>query len=105
MQQDHFAVSVLQGWFNANQEYFTETKMVSEFKDSGQNSACINLESDSHIMQLCAWDHASCLDIQILEIASEKSTFPHTGDCKNKIEFESELNDFLEWHKNEFKNT
>ena len=79
--------------------------MISEFKDSGRKSACVNLESESHIMQLSAWDHASCLDIQILEVASKESIFPHTGDCKNKIEFESELNDFLEWHKNEFKNT
>ena len=105
MEQESYAVSILYDWFKTNQKYFHETKMKMEFKDSGYNSAFVFLESESHMMQLCAWDHASCLDIEIMEIETENATFPRSGDCKNKDEFELELSKFLEWHKNEFKNT
>ena len=103
MQEEQYAVSVLYDWFKLNQDYFIGTKMELEFKDTGRNSASVTLECDSHIMQLLAWDHASCLDIQIMEADTEEVTFPHTGDCSSRKEFESLLNEFISWHKRQFK--
>lgn len=104
-QKEQYAVSTLYDWFKQNQDYFIGAEMELEFKDAGRNSACVTLECDSHIMQLCAWNHASCLDIQIMDVATEESTLPHTGDCSSREEFEAQLNEFLNWHKNQFKNT
>lgn len=100
--QGQYAVGELYSWFKANQDYFLSCGMDIEFKDTGENSASVNLESSKHIVQLCAWDHASCLDIQILDVASEESIFPHAGECKTQTEFVAELSKFLDWQKTQY---
>lgn len=102
---EEYAVSELYAWFKKNQEYFISTNMDLNFKDTGRNSASVNLECETYIMQLCAWDHASCLDIQTMDCKTEEISFPHTGDCNSKEEFKEILNDFLIWHKSTFDNT
>ncbi len=96
-------VNTLYSWFQDNKELFISCGAELEFKDTGRNSAYVRLETISHMMELCAWDHACCLDIQIVEIESEKSIFPHTGDCESINEFKEHLKTFIIWFKGEFK--
>ena len=92
-----YAVSDLYKWFKENQSYFYSKEAEIEFKDSGRNSAFVRIETKAYLAELSAWDHASCLDIQIIEIDSDKTTFPHTGVCESKTVFQSHLHNFLLW--------
>ena len=92
-------VAVLYSWFRENRELFISSGAELEFRDSGHGSGYVRLETDFYMMELCAWDHASCLDIQIIEVKSEESSFPHTGDCESINEFKNHLNEFLVWFK------
>lgn len=92
-------VEVLYSWFQDNRGLFVTSCSELEFKDTGRGSARVLLESDSYIMDICVWDHEECLDIQILKIESEESSFPHAGDCKSIIELKTHLNEFLKWFK------
>lgn len=89
----------LYSWFNENKEYFVTSCRNVEFKDSGRGSACVNLETERYIISVCAWDHACCLDIQVMEVKSEESRFPHMGDCESIDEFKGYLKDFSAWLK------
>ncbi len=100
------AVALLYEWFQENKEVFISLGEELEFKDSGRGSAYVRLESKSSLMELCAWDHATCLDIQIIDIATEESSYPHTGSCQSLNEFEAHLKKFMSWFENEAtKNT
>ena len=101
--EEKYAVTELYSWFKNNQEYLVANNNEISFKDSGRNSAAVAIQNNTHVIQLCAWDHASCLDIEILEIDNEKFTLPHTGTCHSKIQFIEELDKFLTWHKNELQ--
>lgn len=94
-------VAVLYGWFNENKEYLLSSCSELEFKDSGRGSACVNLETEAHIVSVCAWDHARCLDIQIMEVKSEEVSFLHMGDCASIEEFKGHLKYFSNWLKGE----
>jgi len=94
-------VAALYSWFQENKEFFIANVSELEFKDTGRGSGYVRLETDFYLMELCAWDHAICLDIQIVEVKSEESSFPHTGNCESISEFETHLNEFLAWFKRE----
>lgn len=92
-------VEILYSWFKDNKELFVENCTEIEFKDTGRGSGRVLLENKLYIMDICAWEHATCLDIHILEIESGQSSFPHTGDCKSITEFKALLAQFIEWFK------
>ena len=92
-------VAVLYSWFQEYKELFVTSGAELDFKDSGRGSGCVRLETDVYLMELSAWDHAFCLDIQIIEVKSEESSFHHSGGCESIDEFKQHLNEFLIWFK------
>lgn len=98
---DVYAVALLKSWFQKQEGVFDNHKMKSEFKDAGNGSASVRLESARYLAEICVWDHASCMDVEILEVHTEKSTFQHVGECKTRFEFEGELSKFLDWLKSD----
>jgi len=96
---DTYAVALLKAWFKEHQGLFNTYNFKSEFKTTANGSALVRLESTQYMTEVCVWDHASCMDVQILEIATEISSFPHVGECTTRQEFESELSKMLVWAK------
>jgi hypothetical protein len=88
-------VSVLCEWFNSVKNIFLDGGAKIEFKDTGHGSAFVRVEIKTHLMEVCVWDYASCLDSQIMEIESEKIIYPHNGSCENRQDFEFELQEFI----------
>ena len=93
--EDKFAVSALYVWFNKVKRVFLNAGAEIEFKDTGQGSARVRVETKNHLMEVAVWDHASCLDSEILDLKTEHSSFSHTGDCGSRLEFDLELQKFL----------
>ncbi|RUO36100.1 hypothetical protein CWE13_09505 [Aliidiomarina shirensis] len=94
-------VAILHRWFNENNDYFISICSELKFKDSGREAACVDLETRTHIISICSWNRVLCLDIQITEIESEESSFPHTGECESIEEFKGHLARVLWWLKTE----
>ena len=92
-----FAVLTLYEWFKDNKAEFIARNAELEFKDSGHGSAYVRLETKAYLAELSAWDHASCLDIQIIDIKLEENSYPHTGECESKRIFENHLKEFIKW--------
>ncbi|RYY02078.1 MAG: hypothetical protein EOO53_15250 [Gammaproteobacteria bacterium] len=95
-------VAILYTWFHENKQMFISCGAQLEFKDSGRDSAYVRFETDFHIMELCAWNHSFCLDIQITEIETENSEFLHAGSCESLEEFKEHLIRFFELFKVDF---
>lgn len=89
------ALTLLQPFKNHHPEIKINKEVKLEFKDTGRGSACVILDTETYITELCAWDNASCLDIHIIEIQSEESTYPHTGECESLAIFEENLKEYL----------
>ncbi|MFV1985345.1 MAG: hypothetical protein ACC657_17490, partial [Thiohalomonadales bacterium] len=97
-----YAVTKLYDWFEVNKKLFISNGAELEFKDSGQGSAYVRLETQEYMYEVIVWDHASCLNSQILEVKSEQSTFLHEGSCDSIESFKEYLNDFISYfNKNE----
>jgi hypothetical protein len=97
--EDAYAVSELEGWFKANEKLFAKAGVVG-YNDSGKGSANVRIETEQYLIDIVAWDHAACLDIQILDIKTEESTFSHVGDCEDRSDFLKHLHLFAEWFTN-----
>lgn len=96
-------VALLYSWFQKNSDQFVAGGAELEFRDSGHGSARVRLETSVYLAELCAWDHEKCLDIQVMEIQSEESTFLHTGSCDTTQKFKEHLDEFLTWYKREMR--
>jgi hypothetical protein len=97
--KESYAVDTLRGWLEKNRFSFESHQTTFEFKDSGHGSANVQLDTGAYLVDVSAWNHASCLDIQIFDIKTEDSIFPHVGDCASKAEFELHLAELIAWYK------
>ncbi len=88
------AVAVLQGWFSDHEGTFQSGGAVARFNVSRQGSGAVDIETRTHLYQIIAWDNAWCLDVQVIELASEKSSFPIVGP-NTPTEFVENLEKFL----------
>lgn len=68
-----------------------------EMGDRGKLLLRVTLLSETHAVDICAWDNASCLDIQVLDLKSEESTFPTVGPCHDQREFCEHLKSLRHW--------
>ena len=101
MTENIYAVTTLYKWFNLNKSFFIEHDVDIEFRDSGRGSASIRIETNQTISSAIAWDHASCLNIEIHDIKTEKFNCTHEGACESKELFDSILQEYLIELKNE----
>jgi hypothetical protein len=99
MSSQSYGVSALHSWFEENQSVLSEYGFSSELQTASNGSARVRLESERHVAEVCAWDHASCLDIQLLSVETEESIFPHVGPCDTRLEFEEHLRGVVSWAK------
>ncbi|MBX7228727.1 MAG: hypothetical protein K1X48_03855 [Burkholderiaceae bacterium] len=94
------AVFLLKCWFEQNQDFFKAYKLIATLKDSTPGVANVTLETEHYLLDINAWNHGTCLDIQILELKSEISVFPHVGECETLSIFQDHLQQLIAWLKN-----
>lgn len=93
----NYAVELLTTWYEKHKDTFEALGAKTTFRDSKQGSAWIKIDTSSHLIDIRAWDHASCLDIEICEMLSEKFECPVMGGCESSAVFERHLEIFLAW--------
>lgn len=94
-------VAGLRSWLQENEDVFRSVGAEIEFRDSGRGSACVRLETHQYLMELCAWDHAFCLDIRVVDVNSGETRYPRAGSCESIDAFRRHLDEFLVWFKRE----
>ena len=97
--EESYAVNYLYGWFREYQDYFIGLEVDITYIDKGRNSASIAVNGPEYLIDIVAWDNASCLDIAVMDIATKETKYLHTGSCPSKEEFISNLNASLNWYK------
>jgi hypothetical protein len=83
-------------WVRLNQH---RIGTLTKLKRVEEPSFCINawFETSNYIIDICAWDNAFCLDIEALNIATEKTDFCVAGPCENGKALIHRLEMFLQW--------
>ncbi len=90
-------IACLHNWFKKNQELFSAKCILVNFKNTGHGSAYIDLDTEFYISRITAWDHAICLNIEIIEIETEQSLHQAEGACDTIYEFQDKLGAYLSW--------
>ena len=91
------AIQILKTWNDQNLEKFKQYCITNTFKDSKNGSAFIRLETEKYLIEVIAWNHAYCLDIQIIDIVTDEVSFPTVGSCDKIEKFKNHLKSFIEW--------
>lgn len=94
-------VANLHSWLQENEQLFRSAGTEPEFKDSGRGSACVRMATDTYLMEVCAWDHAFCLDIRVVDVKSGETRYPRAGSCDSSEAFRRHLDEFVVWFKRE----
>ena len=100
MEQDEStATNCLTNWHLRNAQAFTgaraETKLHRDRDRAG--TASLEIYTSLYLIEILAWDNAWCLDVQIIELATEAVAFPTVGAQQNREQFEHQLAEFLRW--------
>ncbi len=54
-------------------------------------------ETPEYLIDICAWDHACCLNIEAFNKSTEKADFYVEGPCASDAELIPRLEGFLHW--------
>ncbi len=96
---DKTAVSILYAWFKENIDTFSAADAQTEFRDSGQGSGLVRIDTTTFMTELMVKDKKFNLELEVIDRDTDKSNFPHIGDCGSQDEFEKQINEHLEWFK------
>jgi len=54
-------------------------------------------ETEKHLVDICCWNHAYCLDIIALNKITKKEDFIVSGECDSEKGLTDRLTQFLSW--------
>lgn len=91
------AVPILYDWFKKNVGRFKARKAQIEFRDSGLGSAYVRVDTANYMTEIIVWDEIFRLNSEIIDMDTDETTFPHTGDCESQADFEQQLESFIDW--------
>ena len=88
--------TVLQPFLSAVGNRWSEVALVlaergarSELRSSGElGKMVIDIECPTHVALVEAWEHAQCLDVTVLHLASGESTILSAGPCSSEKEID-----------------
>ncbi len=91
------AVSVLYKWFKDNINTFTSVKAETEFRDSGKGTAYVRIDTKAFMTELYVFDVDNRLVIEVINMETDETTFPQSGNCETLTEFKQHLTDYVKW--------
>ena len=82
-----YAIGLLNTWYVRNVERFRRCGAASSFKMNEGGSASVWLQTANHLVDIGAWNYASCLNITYMELESERYDCLHEGSCDSEDDF------------------
>jgi len=91
------ATDFVADWVAAHRDQFQATDHTSKWSTQNGRTFCADFETPTHFIQLCAWDHACCLDIQALNKDTGAHDYIVAGECAGTPALAQRLDAFLHW--------
>lgn len=67
----------------------------SDWRPAGHGAQCVEFWTEHSVVQIVAWDHAYCLDVEILDARTSHGTYLCFGPCDTAQKFQATLNEAL----------
>ena len=90
--RDHVAA-----WLAVNQRRIGSAPIEFERKDSPAKILTALFQTQRYLISFCTWDHASALEIQVLNASTGKSEFLSDGPCADHASLTQRLEAFMQW--------
>ncbi|HEX4910865.1 MAG TPA: hypothetical protein VFV64_08885, partial [Permianibacter sp.] len=72
MNEQSYAVEALRKWYAEHKYFFDSQSIATEWREVRGVSAGVNIDSPMYVAQVTAWDHASCLDVFVADIRTDR---------------------------------
>ena len=84
-------------WITTHRNEIGGTQLKFAWREEHSRAFCAEFETMKYLIQFCAWDHACCLDIQVLNKVTGGDDYIVAGECNNVEGLLERLNTFLHW--------
>jgi len=84
-------------WITSHRHEIGGTEVKFHRHDKYGRTLCAEYDTDEHLIQFCAWDHASCIDIRAINNASGADAYLVSGECEGVEGLTQRLDAFLHW--------
>ena len=91
------ATDFVAAWVASRREQIGGTQLKFIQQDAHGRTFCAEFETAKHLIQFCAWDHGSCLDILALDKATGANAYVVSGECNGTAGLSQKLHGFLSW--------
>lgn len=101
--QKNFAANYLRLWTEEQSEFFLDNEIVNLYSSEKPGFGNLRVELPKYLIDVCVWDNANSLDIQIIHLPSENVTFPTTGECASEKVFKEKLDELNVFMTNNYE--
>jgi len=101
--QGSFAEDELKAWFENQADILSKNKIENSYASEKRGGSNLRIELSEYYIDVCAWNNANCLDIQIIHLPSEKVTFPTTGECESIEVLREKLDELKSFVENNYE--
>ena len=91
------ATSIVSEWLRDNHQRLRLRQFKLETAETHGKTLSAQYETSEHLIQICAWDHAHCLDILVFDQSSGALAYSDAGPCESTARVLARLNSFSNW--------
>jgi len=91
------ATDFVAAWIASHRHEIGGTDLRFIRQEQHGRTLCAEFETVQHLLQVCAWDHAYCLDILALNKATGADAYIVAGECDGISGLTERLDGFLQW--------
>ena len=85
------------GWLALNHKRLGLKQIKLQRSELPAKTLSVWYEAPGYLIDICAWDHAYCLDILVIEQSSDSFVFSEAGSCGNTTGLLERLTSFSKW--------
>ena len=101
--QRSFVESELRLWVKQQANFFLDNGIENSYSSDKPEFGNFRISLAKYLIDVCAWNNANCLDIQITHLPSGKVSFPTAGECESVEAFREKLDELKSFLKNNFE--
>lgn len=91
------ATSIVSEWLRENHQRLSLRQVKLETAETHGKTLSARYETSEHLIQICVWDHAHCLDILVFDQSCGALAYSEAGPCESLAGVSTRLKSFLNW--------
>ena len=92
------AIEVCSNWLDAHAKEMHARGIDLERKGEAEGKAAFWLYGSHHLVDICVWNHAFCLDVLAFESKTNEMVFSEAGSCETPQGVCDRLERFWSWY-------